>query len=409
MPSFETPVQDPPAGTAISKNPPTIFTPITIRDVTFQNRIWVAPMCMYSANDGHLTDFHLVHYGAFAFRGVSLTIVEATAVRPEGRITPGCTGLWQDSQIPGFKRVVDYAHSQNQLIGIQLAHAGRKASTLPPWKSLRGGSAVAEESSRGWPKGVKGVSAIKWGEGYAEPNEMTLEDIQDVIDGFRDSAKRAVEAGFDVIEIHSAHGYLLHSSLSPVSNKRTDHYGGSWENRTRLLIEVIKAVRSVIPSGMPLLLRISATEWLKDDVETWDIPDTIKLAKLLPELGVDLLDVSSAGNSPAQKIGAHTDYQVSIAGQIRAALFEEGIKGLKIGCVGMITEAQAAKSHVQEEEDTVEVNDEQGQIAKADVVLVARQFLRDPGWVIKVALELGVDVRLPLQFLRAGFMKGTTF
>ncbi|KAI9643347.1 NADH-dependent flavin oxidoreductase [Ciborinia camelliae] len=412
MPPYITPAQNPPAGTALSTDPPTLFSPLTIRDVTFQNRIWVSPMCMYSANAGHLTDFHLVHFGAFAYRGASLTIIEGTAVRPEGRVSPGDAGLWEDAQIAGFKRVADFAHSQGQKIGMQLAHAGRKASTMPPWMAPRAESAVAEESDGGWPKGVKAMSALKWGEGYAEPSEMTLEEIQDVIDGFRDAAKRAVEAGTDVIEIHSAHGYLLHSSLSPVTNKRTDRYGGSWENRTRLLIETIKAVREVIPKGMPLLLRISATEWL-DDVESWDIPSTIRLAKLLPALGVDLLDVSSAGNSPSQKITMHTNYQTSIAGEIRAALHKDGIKDLKIGCVGLIVDAEAAKSHLEDEPttysnagETVDVKDEQGKIAKADVVLVARQFLREPEWVFRVAYRLGVDVQWPVQYLRGGVLEG---
>lgn len=368
---------------------------------------------MYSANDGHLTDFHLVHLGAFAYRGASLTIIEATAVRPEGRISPGDAGLWEDAQISGIKRVADFAHGQGQKIGLQLAHAGRKASTMPPWMAPRGKSAVAEEKDGGWPMGVKGMSALKWGEGYAEPSEMTIEEIQDVIDGFRDAAKRAVEAGIDVIEIHGAHGYLLHSSLSPVTNKRTDRYGGSWENRTRLLIDTIKAIRGVIPWGMPLLLRISATEWL-EGVESWDVPDTIRLAKKLPELGVDLLDVSSAGNSPTQKIGMHTNYQISLAREIRSALYKEGITDLKIGCVGMITEAEAAKSHLEEEPtsylsqpETIEVKDEQGKIATADVVLVARQFMREPEWVFRVAYRLGVEVQWPVQYLRAGFLKGS--
>ncbi|PQE09251.1 hypothetical protein CJF32_00010698 [Rutstroemia sp. NJR-2017a WRK4] len=403
---YSLPKQEPPAGTALSASPPTLFTPLTLRSQTFQNRIWVAPMCTYSAEDGHLNDFHLVHLGGFAYRGASLTIIEATAVRTEGRISPGDAGLWEDAQIAGLKRVVDFAHSQGQKIGIQLAHAGRKASTMPPWTSqVPGVSIVAEGEDGGWPKNVKAMSAIKWGEGYAEPIEMTVEEIQDVIDGFRDAAKRAVEAGVDVIELHAAHGYLLHSSLSPQSNQRTDQYGGSWENRTRLLIETIKAVRGVIPDEMPLLLRISATEWL-EDVESWDVPDTIRLARMLPSLGVDLLDVSSAGNSPNQKIAMHTNYQISIAGQIRAALHKDGIKDLKIGCVGMITEAEAAKEHVEgahsdaNGEDMVDIKDEQGKLAKADVVLVARQFLREPEWVLRVAYRLGVEVKWPIQYSR---------
>jgi len=396
---FFTPIQSPPVGTALSENPPTLFSPLKIRSLTFQNRIWVAPMCMYSADGGHLTDFHLVHLSAFAFRGASLTIIEATAVCPEGRISPQCPGLWQDSQIAPIKRVADFVHSQGQLLGIQLAHAGRKASTTAPWLvEERGKSAVSTEEAGGWPNNVKGASAIKWGDGYAEPKEMTLEDIQDVIDGFRDSAKRAIEAGVDVIELHAAHGYLLCSFLSPVSNKRTDKYGGSFENRIRLLVETIKAVRSVIPKTAPLLVRISTTEWLDGHPGgSWDVPQSIELAKLLPALGVDLLDCSSGGNHPDQKIQMHNDFQKGIAGEIRAALFKAGIKDLLIGCVGMITDAEVAKAAVEEEkpqpasssvrqeDGTIKVEDEQGKLAKADIVLVARQFLREwrLDWVLR--------------------------
>lgn len=275
-----------------------------------------------------------------------------------------------------------------------------------------------------------GASAIKWGEGYADPREMTKQDIEDAVNGFRDSAKRAVEAGVDVIEIHGAHGYLISSFLSPISNRRTDDYGGSFENRIRLLVDVVKIVREVIPKGMPLLVRVSSTEWMEESGEpdSWKVEDTIRLAKLLPALGVDLLDVSSGGNNEKQRITPYNNFQVGIAGQIRSALYSSGITSLLIGAVGMITEAEAAKAIVEngksvegEKEGTdgkvegtegagrvVEIEDEQGARAKADIVLVARQFLREPEWVLKVAYRLGVKVQWPQQYGRAQFVKGST-
>jgi 2,4-dienoyl-CoA reductase-like NADH-dependent reductase (Old Yellow Enzyme family) len=371
-------------------------------------------MCMYSASNGSLTDFHLVHLSAFAYRGASLTIIEATSVLPNGRITPECPGLWSDEHIAPIKRIADFLHSQNQKIGIQLAHAGRKASTLAPWLTPRGKSTVAMEESGGWPTDVMGASPIQWGEGYVLPREMTEEDIRDVTNGFRDAAKRAVQAGIDVIEIHSAHGYLLSSFLSPISNHRKDKYGGSFENRIRLLMEVIQAVRSVIPKGMPLLVRVSATEWMEKSgaPESWDVPSTIRLAKLLPGLGVDLLDVSSGGNNEKQAVTLFNDYQVGIAGQIRSELYAAGIKDLLIGAVGMITEAEAAKSIVEngqagKKDSLVEINDENSAKVKADIVLVARQFLREPEWVLRVAYRLGLKVQWPQQYHRGQFVKGS--
>ena len=258
-----------------------------------------------------------------------------------------------------------------------------------------------------------GPSAISFAEGYADPREMTPQDVHDVIDGFRDSARRAVEAGVDVIEIHAAHGYLLCSFLSPISNRRVDKYGGSFENRIRLLVEIVQAVRGTIPKSMPLLVRVSGTEWMEEKAEeSWDVESTIRLAKLLPSLGVDLLDVSSGGNNPAQKIGLFNEYQIGIAGRIRSELFKAGIKDLLIGAVGMITEAEAAKSIVENGnekngEKTVEINDEVGAIAKADIVLVARQFLREPEWVLRVAYRLGVKAQWPQQYHRGQFVKGS--
>lgn len=372
---------------------------------------------MYSADDGHLTEFHFQHLSALAFRGPSLTIVEATAVTSNGGITPQDSGLWKDSQIAPIKRIAEFVHSQGQKLGIQLAHAGRKASTVAPWLVERGGSAVSTEKEGGWPDRVVAPSPIQWGEGYVLPKELTEEGIQEVIQAFADAAKRAVTAGIDVIEIHGAHGYLISEFLSPISNQRTDKWGGSFENRTRILIEIIKAVRAVIPEGMPLLVRVSATEWMEDyGGESWDVPSTIKLAKLLPDLGVDLLDVSSGGNNEKQKIIVHKNFQVDIAERIRNALFEAGIKNLLIGAVGMITEAEHAKEIVQSgvksngapaaatnEQQTVEISEDKERNAKADVVLLARQFLREPEWVIRTAHKLGVEVQYPIQYHRAHF------
>lgn len=291
-------------------------------------------------------------------------------------------------------------HSQNQKLGIQLAHAGRKASTLAPWLADKG-KGLATKEANGWPDDVMGPSAICWGEGFARPREMSAKDVKDVIDGFRDSARRAVEAGVDVIEIHGAHGYLISSFLSPISNRRTDKYGGSFENRIRLLVEIIQAIRGVVPKGMPLLLRVSSTEWMeKSGPESWDVESTIKLAKLLPGLGVDLLDVSSGGNNEAQTVNIFNDYQVGIAGRIRKELYDAGIKDLLIGAVGMITTAEAARSIVQS-------TDKNGGFAKADLVLVARQFLREPEWVLRVAHRLGLKVQWPQQYHRGQFVKGS--
>ena len=331
---------------------------------------------------------------------------------PNGRITPEDSGLWQDSQIAPIKRIAEFVHSQGQKLGIQLAHAGRKASTCAPWLTKRGKTITATEEVGGWPGDVMGASAIKWGEGFAEPREMSERDIRDVREGFRDSARRALQAGVDVIEIHAAHGYLLSSFLSPISNRRTDRYGGSFENRIRLLVEVIQIVREVIPEGMPLLVRVSSTEWMDKEPESWDVESTIKLAKLLPDLGVDLLDVSSGGNNEKQTVTPYNDFQVGIAGRIRSELYAAGIKNLLIGAVGMITEAEAAKSIVEDRkhtvaDDGVEIEDEQGGIAKADIVLIARQFLREPEWVLRVAYRLGVKVQWPQQYHRGQFVKGS--
>ncbi|KAL2136294.1 hypothetical protein VTI74DRAFT_4529 [Chaetomium olivicolor] len=394
---FYTPAQNPPAGTALEAGAdvPTLFTPLKLRDLTLQNRFAVSPMCTYSADDGHLTDWHLVHLGQFAQRGAALTIVEATAVTPNGRISPEDSGLWQDSQIPPLKRIVDYVHSQGQKIGIQLAHAGRKASTLGPWHVTRGRSEVATAEVGGWPDNLWAPSAIAWAEGYPTPKEMTVEQIEGLVQSFADAARRALEAGVDAIEIHGAHGYLITEFLSPITNQRTDAYGGSFENRTRLLTSVVRAVRGVMPAGMPLLVRISATEWMEHTNQpSWDLSQSKQLAALLADLGVDLLDVSSGGNNPLQKIELHPYYQVDLAAEIRAEMQRQG-KKLAIGAVGMIRDAEMARDVVQEEDGK----------AKADLALVARQFLREPEFVLKAATQLGVKVAGPVQYHRAPYKR----
>ncbi|KAM0276133.1 hypothetical protein ACHAQH_007059 [Verticillium albo-atrum] len=403
---FYTPAQEPPAGTALSKSPPTLFTPLKIRSTTLPNRLVVSPMCQYSADNGHLTDYHLVHLGQFALRGAALTIIEATAVEARGRISPEDSGLWTDSQIAPIRRIADFIHSQGHLVGVQLGHAGRKASTLAPWLAEGQARQVAHEAEGGWPDDVVAPSALPYAEGYPAPRALSTEEIETLVRNFADAAKRAVTAGVDVIEIHAAHGYLLTEFLSPLSNERTDRYGGSFENRTRVLVEVIDAVRAVVPEGMPIFVRISGTEWMEHKGKpSWDLEESIRLAKLLPGLGVDLIDVSSGGNSADQKIDIHPYYQVSLAERIRAELEKEG-KKLLVGAVGMISSAEMAKGIVQtskggQEKATVEVDEEHGQVTQADVVLVARQFLREPNFVLNIAKELDVDVKWANQYHRA--------
>lgn len=305
---FYTPLQQPPAGTALTPNPPKLFQPLKLRALTFQNRIMLSPLCQYSADNGHHTLWHLTHLGGIIQRGPGVSMVEATAVTPEGRITPEDSGLWTDSQMEPLKRIVDFAHSQGQKIGIQLAHAGRKASTVAPWLSA---GAVAGEDVGGWPGTVYGPSSIPWNEQHAPVKALTLDEINGVTEAWAAAVRRAVQVGFDLIEIHNAHGYLLHSFLSPVSNTRTDEYGGSFENRTRLTREIVEITRKNMPESMPLFLRISGTDYLEAqaDMESWRVEDTVKLAPTLAELGVDLLDVSGGGNHPKQHPHVGPAYQ----------------------------------------------------------------------------------------------------
>jgi len=354
--SYFTPAQNPPSGTAINPQPngttiPKLFQPLTIRGVTFQNRIWLSPLCQYSAQNGYMTDWHLTHLGGIIQRGPGLSFIEASAVLPQGRITPEDVGLWEDGQIEPMRRVVEFAHSQGQKIGIQLAHAGRKASTVAPWLSM-GDTAVEEVN--GWPKDVWAPSAIAFSETFPKPNELSKEGILEVKNAFVAAAQRALKAGFDVIEIHNAHGYLLHEFLSPVSNKRTDDYGGSFENRTRLTLEVVEAVRGAIPEDMPLFVRISATDWLeqhRDEFpESWTTEDTARLAPLLVDRGVDLLDVSSAGLHPKQAIEkSEKAYQAGLARFVKKAAGDK----LLVTAVGSVNEGNQAQQLLDDGLDAV--------------------------------------------------------
>ena len=349
-----------------------LFTPVRIREVDFKNRIFVSPMCQYSSEDGLPTDWHFVHLGSRAVGGAALVMVEATAVTPEGRISPWDSGIWSDEHAQAFRRITRFVEDQGAVPGIQLGHAGRKASTDAPW---RGGGAIPEEKG-GWRP--LAPSAIPFAEGSPEPREMTTGDIEGVVEGFARAARRSLEAGFRVIELHMAHGYLLHQFLSPLANRREDAYGGPFENRVRLPLEVAEAVREAWPEELPLFVRISATDWVEGG---WSLEDSVKLARRLGEIGVDLVDCSSGGVVPNAKIEVRPGYQVPFAEVVRREA------GVLTGAVGLITEPQQAEEIVAS--------------GRADVVLLARQLLRDPYWPLHAARALGVDVPWPPQYERA--------
>lgn len=349
-----------------------LFSPVRIREVELKNRIAVSPMCQYSATDGFANDWHLVHLGSRAAGGAGLVIVEATAVSPEGRITPDDLGIWTDEHIPPLRRIVDFIHSQGSVAGIQIAHAGRKASRNSPWK----GDRFLHQEEGGWQ--TVAPSALPFSEGDRLPHALTPEGIENVIIDFHATTKRALEAGFKVLEIHAAHGYLLHEFLSPLSNLRTDNYGGSFENRIRLLTEVTEAVRDAWPSELPLFIRISSTDWVEGG---WTSNDSVKLAAVLKEKGADLIDCSSGGNIPNVKIPAGPDYQVEFAEAIRKGT------GIMTGAVGIITKPEQAERIIADN--------------RADIVLLARELLRDPYFPLHAAKSLGVDVAWPVQYERA--------
>jgi 2,4-dienoyl-CoA reductase-like NADH-dependent reductase (Old Yellow Enzyme family) len=351
-----------------------LFSPIQLAGVQFANRVFVSPMCQYSSEDGFSNDWHLVHLGSRAVGGAGLVFTEAAAVLPEGRISPQDLGLWKDDHIPGLKRIVDFVHQQGAHAGVQLAHAGRKASMPRPWAPEQ---RYLSPSEGGW-RNVIAPSVVPFAENYGQPIALDLAGIQSITRAFVRSAERALEAGFDLVELHAAHGYLLHEFLSPLSNRRTDQYGGAFENRIRLVVEVVDAVRAVLPVEMPLLVRISATDWADGG---WEIEQSVALAKVLKEHRVDLIDVSSGGKTPQAVVPIGHGYQTPFAERIRREA------GVATGTVGMITSAAQAEHILR--------------TGQADVVLLAREFLRQPYWPLKAAQELQDPVSWPAQYLRA--------
>ncbi|KAJ3337027.1 hypothetical protein HDU93_001746 [Gonapodya sp. JEL0774] len=370
---------DPGRVLTISKSTPLLFQPLKIRGIEFKNRIFVAPMCQYSCENGFFTAWHLAHLGQYASRGASLVIFEATGVQPNGRITPNCPGLWSDDHVPGLKKIADYVRNEGSIPGIQLAHAGRKGSNWSPFLG-KGPDVVASTADGGWPENVVSASAIPYSNTTAIPRAMSKADIDECVKAWGDAARRANICGFD---IHAAHGYLLHQFLSSVSNQRTDDYGGSLENRSRLLLRIIQEVRKPgnWPTHKPVFVRLSCTEYLPQFSGSWDLEQSIELSRMLRDAGVDLIDCSSGNNHPDQKIKFFPGYQVPFADAIRTHA------GIATGAVGMITDGKQAAEIL-----------EKGQ---ADVVLVAREFLRDSAMVMRWARELGIDVEWPIQYHRS--------
>lgn len=350
-----------------------LFSPLSIKSITLKNRVVISPMCQYSSIDGFANDWHLVHLGSRASGGAGLVIQEATAVAPEGRISPEDLGIWKDEHIEKLKAITAFIKSQNAVPGIQLAHAGRKASVSSPWK----GNKKLQSSEGGWQ--TIAPSAIPYHDTEAFlPEALDKNGIQKLISDFKSATKRAVEAGYEVLEIHAAHGYLNHQFLSPLSNSRTDEYGGSFENRIRFTMEVLEAVQSEWPVDLPLFVRISATDWAEGG---WNIEESIQFSEILKEKGVDLIDVSSGGLVSHQKIPLEPGYQVPFAEKIKTET------GILTGAVGLITEATQAEAILQSE--------------KADLVLFARESLRNPNLGLDFARALGDDVAWPPQYERA--------
>ncbi|HUZ57869.1 MAG TPA: NADH:flavin oxidoreductase/NADH oxidase [Hanamia sp.] len=349
-----------------------LFEPITIRNITLKNRIVVSPMCQYSSVDGFANDWHLVHLGSRAIGGAALVFTEATAISPEGRITPDDLGIWKDEHISFLKKITHFIKQNGAVPGIQLAHAGRKASHLSPWK----GRHPIKDNEGGWE--TLAPSAIAFKEGELLPKQMTRGEIVQFVKDFRSATKRAVEAGFEVFEIHAAHGYLLNEFLSPLSNHRDDEYGGLFENRIRVLLEIVKEMRKVITKKYPLFVRISATDWVKDG---WNENDSVALAKILKESGADVIDCSTGGNSHEQKIPIAPLYQVPFSEKVKKEA------DILTGAVGIITTAKEAEQILRKQ--------------KADLIIMARQLLREPYFPLHAARELEVDLPWPVQYDRA--------
>lgn len=356
-----------------------LFDELKIRDVRLVNRIVVSPMCQYSCEDGLANDWHLVHLGSRAVGGAALVIAEATAVLSEARISPQDLGIWSEAHIEPLSRITKFIHDQGSVAGIQIAHAGRKASTARPWD----GTGKLAEHQGGWTD-IVAPSAIPFAPNYPMPSAVTTERISAIVDAFGKAAQRALDAGFRLLEIHSAHGYFLHEFLSPLSNHRSDLYGGSFENRTRIVREVVAKVRRYWPERLPLFIRISSTDWVEGG---WEIEHAVELARSLSTLGVDLVDCSSGGNVADAKIPMGPGYQVAFAERIRRDA------GILTGAVGMITEVPQADEIIRR--------------GQADLVLLAREMLRDPYWPLHAAAQLGKSISWPAQYLRAA-PSGTT-
>jgi 2,4-dienoyl-CoA reductase-like NADH-dependent reductase (Old Yellow Enzyme family) len=352
---------------------PGLFDSLTLRNVTLRNRIAVSPMCQYSCENGLANEWHFVHLASRAVGGAGLVFTEANAVLADGRISPQDLGIWDDAHIEPLARIVRFIDAQGAVAGTQIAHAGRKASTYRPWD----GRGVIAEAAGGWGN-VVAPSPLQFTEGYAMPRALTEDGIAGIVAAFAAAAGRARSAGFRVLELHSAHGYLLHEFLSPLSNQRTDRYGGSFENRTRIVREVVTAVRKVWPDNLPLFIRISATDWQEGG---WDLEQSVELARALKPLGVDLVDCSSGGTLPKVTIPMGPGYQTPFAERIRADA------GLATGAVGMITDPTQADHIIR--------------TGRADLVLLAREMLRDPYWPLRAARELGQPVKWPVQYRRA--------
>ncbi|MGH3415836.1 MAG: NADH:flavin oxidoreductase/NADH oxidase [Actinocrinis sp.] len=349
-----------------------LFSPLTLRGVTIPNRAWVSPMCQYTSDHGHPTDWHLVHLGSLARGGAGLVLTEATAIVPDGRISPQDAGIWSDQHAADYERITAFIRSQGAVPGIQLAHAGRKASTYAPWRG-KGSVPLAEG---GWESVAP--SAISYGDGYATPRALRADELPALVDAWVAAARRAVDAGFEVLEIHAAHGYLLHEFLSPISNTRTDAYGGDIDGRARLLHEVVDAVRASVPDRIALFVRFSATDWVPGGLT---VDEVAHVAASLKDSGVDLFDVSTGGNSPDQQIVLGPGYQVPFAEHVRRE------SALPVATVGLITEPDQAEKILADE--------------AADAVLLGRALLREPNWPQRAAQALGDQIPWPLQYERA--------
>jgi 2,4-dienoyl-CoA reductase-like NADH-dependent reductase (Old Yellow Enzyme family) len=348
-----------------------LFTPLRLRGLTFKNRVFMSPMCQYSSEGGMPTDWHLVHLGTRAVGGVALVMVEASAVTPEGRISPADSGIWSADHAQAFRRITTFVHAHGAIAGIQLAHAGRKASTQVPWL----GGQYLPPHAGGWQ--TLAPSALPFGT-YGVPREMSPREIDEVVASFEGAARHALSAGFDLVELHFAHGYLVHEFLSPLSNQRRDDYGGGLENRLRLALRIARAVRATWPEDRPLFVRVSANDWVEGG---WDLPQTITLARELKKMGVDLLDCSSGGLVPEQRVPLAAGYQVPFASAVRKAT------GLCTGALGLITEPAQAEGIIMRGE--------------ADAIFLGRQLLREPYFALRAAAALDADVTWPNPYLRA--------